>query len=136
VNLTNAFIHTGDSSNFVISNGGTRTLHLKASSEVERQRWVTALELSKARAVSLLESDEDDENLNSERERKELPNMLRTLSSKLSDLNTCNDLIVKHGAALQRALVSLSNLTTNQTSPPRSSQSTRGRHSSASHPTL
>jgi len=56
VNLTNAFIHTGDSSCFVISNGGTRTFHLKAGSEVERQQWVMALELSKARAISVLES--------------------------------------------------------------------------------
>lgn len=57
INLANALIHTaGDSSNIVISNGGTRTFHLKAGSEVERQRWVTALELSKARAVTIAES--------------------------------------------------------------------------------
>ena len=56
INLANAFIHTGDSCSFVISNAGTQTFHLKASSEVERQRWVTALELSKARAVSMVES--------------------------------------------------------------------------------
>ena len=35
---------------------GTQTFHLKASSEVERQRWVTALELAKAKAITLMES--------------------------------------------------------------------------------
>jgi len=56
INLANSLIHTGDSYNIVISHGGTRTFHLKASSEVERQRWVTALELSKARAITIAES--------------------------------------------------------------------------------
>ena len=58
INLANAFIHTEDSCSFVISNGGTQTFHLKASSEVERQKWVTALELAKAKAISLMESGE------------------------------------------------------------------------------
>ena len=58
INLANAFIHTEDSCTFVISNGGTQTFHLKASSEVERQKWVTALELAKAKAISLMESGE------------------------------------------------------------------------------
>jgi hypothetical protein len=58
INLANAFIHTEDSCSFVISNGGTQTFHLKASSEVERQRWVTALELAKNKAINLLESGE------------------------------------------------------------------------------
>ena len=56
INLANAFIHTEDSCTFVISNGGTQSFHLKASSEVERQRWVTALELAKAKAIALMES--------------------------------------------------------------------------------
>jgi len=56
INLANSLIHTGDSYNIVISHGGTRTFHLKASSEVERQRWVTALELSKACAITIADS--------------------------------------------------------------------------------
>ena len=54
--MANAFIHTEDSCTFVISNGGTQTFHLKAGSEVERQKWVTALELAKAKAVNMMES--------------------------------------------------------------------------------
>lgn len=32
----------------------------------------------------------------------EVQSTLRTLNSKVEDLSTCNDLIVKHGSALQR----------------------------------
>lgn len=53
INLATANIAVEDSCNFVISNGGAQTYHLKASSEVERQRWITALELAKAKAVRL-----------------------------------------------------------------------------------
>lgn len=55
INLATAFIHTEDSCTFVISNGGTQTFHLKANCEVERQRWVTALELAKAKAINMME---------------------------------------------------------------------------------
>lgn len=55
INLATANISVEDSCNFIISNGGAQTYHLKASSEVERQRWVTALELAKAKAVKMLE---------------------------------------------------------------------------------
>ena len=58
MSLHDAIIHTEDSCNFVISNGGTQTFHLKAASEVERQKWVTALELAKAKAVRILDSGE------------------------------------------------------------------------------
>uniref|UniRef100_A0A8C5EF99 Oxysterol-binding protein n=1 Tax=Gouania willdenowi TaxID=441366 RepID=A0A8C5EF99_GOUWI len=37
----------------------------------------------------------------------EIQSALRTLSSKAEDLSTCNDLIVKHGSALQRSLFEL-----------------------------
>ena len=53
INLATANIAVEDSCNFVISNGGAQTYHLKASSEVERQRWITALELAKAKAVHM-----------------------------------------------------------------------------------
>ena len=33
--------------------------------------------------------------------------MVRSLASKLEDLNTCNDLIAKHGSALQKTLSEL-----------------------------
>ena len=54
INLANTFIHTSGSSNIVISSGGTHTFHLKAGSESERKKWVTALELAKAAAITLM----------------------------------------------------------------------------------
>ncbi|KAM7134027.1 oxysterol-binding protein 1-like [Macrochelys suwanniensis] len=112
INLATANITVEDSCNFIISNGGAQTYHLKASSEVERQRWVTALELAKAKAVKMLaESDEsDNEESVSQTDKTELQNTLRTLSSKVEDLSTCNDLIAKHGTALQRSLSELETL--------------------------
>ncbi|XP_065322935.1 oxysterol-binding protein 1-like isoform X2 [Gordionus sp. m RMFG-2023] len=173
ISLQGAFIDTVDSTSFVITNGGTQTFHLKATSEVERQRWVTALELAKAKAIREMESDEDDENddlvvvghaphyspslhthplstpynsYNSGISSKEPStvthnnitssnlvlnhtlnnspnivsgngvncnlsessgssnNIMRALVVKLEDLATCDDLVNKHGAALQKAL--------------------------------
>lgn len=56
INLAGAFIDAEDSCSFVISNGGTQIFYMRASTEVERQRWVTALELAKAKAIKMLES--------------------------------------------------------------------------------
>ncbi|CAN0333898.1 unnamed protein product [Lampetra fluviatilis] len=113
INLAGAYIDTEDSCNIVVSNGGTQTYHLKASSEVERQRWVTALELAKAKAIRMMQAesdDSDDEKSGAQADKTELQTTLRSLSSKLEDLSTCNDLIGKHGAALQRSLNDLETL--------------------------
>ncbi|XP_030208632.1 oxysterol-binding protein 1 isoform X9 [Gadus morhua] len=147
INLATANIAVEDSCNFVISNGGAQTYHLKASSEVERQRWITALELAKAKAVHMqAESGEiEGKPLNSplyirllndyahtffstddsgdegptspptsapsgSSRNMEVQSTLRTLGCKVEDLCTCNDLITKHGTALQRSLSELEGL--------------------------
>uniref|UniRef100_A0A8C1GC34 Oxysterol-binding protein n=1 Tax=Cyprinus carpio TaxID=7962 RepID=A0A8C1GC34_CYPCA len=115
INLATANITVEDSCNFVISNGGTQTYHLKASSEVERQRWITALELAKAKASRMqAESDDSGDDSTSPAasqgagsRNSEVQSTLRTLNSKVEDLSTCNDLIAKHGSALQRSLSEL-----------------------------
>ena len=56
INLASAFIDTIDSTNFMITNGPSQVYHLRALNEVERQRWVTALELAKAKAIKKLDS--------------------------------------------------------------------------------
>ncbi|XP_074869251.1 oxysterol-binding protein 2 isoform X2 [Carettochelys insculpta] len=112
INLSTAHIDTEDSCNIVLSNGG-RTYHLKASSEVERQRWVTALELAKAKAIRMRNNQSDDsgdEEPASQSDKSELHSTLKSLASKLEDLSTCNDLLAKHGAALQRSLSELESL--------------------------
>ena len=56
ISLHGALIHTENpaSFNFVVSNGGgTQTFHLRASNEVERQKWVTALETAKVKAIQV-----------------------------------------------------------------------------------
>ncbi|XP_016415620.1 oxysterol-binding protein 1-like isoform X2 [Sinocyclocheilus rhinocerous] len=115
INLATANIAVEDSCNFVISNGGTQTYHLKASSEVERQRWITALELAKAKAFRM-QAESDDSGDDSTppatgqgagSRNSEVQSTLRTLGSKVEDLSTCNDLIAKHGSALQRSLSEL-----------------------------
>uniref|UniRef100_A0A8C6K7J3 Oxysterol-binding protein n=1 Tax=Nothobranchius furzeri TaxID=105023 RepID=A0A8C6K7J3_NOTFU len=122
INLATATITVDDACNFVISNGGAQTYHLKASCEVERQRWITALELAKAKAARLqAESDDSGDDFPSSSlpvapgqgggsQNSEVQAALRTLGSKVEDLSTCNDLISKHGSALQRSLSELDNL--------------------------
>lgn len=51
-----------------------------------------------------------DEESVSQTDKTELQNTLRTLTSKVEDLSTCNDLIAKHGTALQRSLSELESL--------------------------
>lgn len=55
INLSTAHFDMEDSCGIVLTNGA-RTYHLKASSEVERQQWITALELAKAKAVRMMSS--------------------------------------------------------------------------------
>lgn len=115
INLATANIAVEDSCNFVISNGGAQTYHLKANSEIERQRWITALELAKAKAYMPAESDDSGDDCpavpptsgQGGGRSSEVQSTLRTLNSKVEDLTTCNDLIVKHGSALQRSLSEL-----------------------------
>ncbi|XP_068102557.1 oxysterol-binding protein 2 isoform X2 [Hyperolius riggenbachi] len=54
--------------------------------------------------------DSGDEEPSSQSDKSELHSSLKALTSKLDDLSTCNDLIAKHGAALQRSLSELENL--------------------------
>uniref|UniRef100_A0A287D909 Oxysterol binding protein 2 n=1 Tax=Ictidomys tridecemlineatus TaxID=43179 RepID=A0A287D909_ICTTR len=56
------------------------------------------------------DSGDDDEETASPADKSELQHTLKNLSLKLDDLSTCNDLIAKHGAALQRSLNELDNL--------------------------
>ncbi|CDQ78534.1 unnamed protein product [Oncorhynchus mykiss] len=53
-------------------------------------------------------NDSGDEEPTTQSDRSEgIQGTLKTLISKLDDLSTCNDLIAKHGAALQRSLSEL-----------------------------
>ncbi|XP_048199262.1 oxysterol-binding protein 2 isoform X2 [Perognathus longimembris pacificus] len=114
INLATTQIDTEDSCGILLVSGA-RNYHLKASSEVDRQQWITTLELAKAKAVRMMkahsdDSGDDDEEPASPADKSELHHTLKNLSLKLDDLSTCNDLIAKHGAALQRSLNELDSL--------------------------
>ncbi|CAB3359185.1 Hypothetical predicted protein [Cloeon dipterum] len=53
------------------------------------------------------EEEEEYESNNAVSEKEELLTVLKTLTSRLEDMQTCSDLMAKHGAALQRALSEL-----------------------------
>lgn len=114
ISLLGALIHTADSCTFVISNGGTQTFHIRAHDEVERQSWVTALELAKAKAIRAQESDDDEDQMAtgaavpfSEGENEDSGGIARELNARFHDLRTCTELVARHGVALQRSLVDL-----------------------------
>ncbi|XP_040475347.1 oxysterol-binding protein 2 [Ursus maritimus] len=56
------------------------------------------------------DSGDDDDETASPADKSELRRTIKGLSLKLDDLSTCNDLIAKHGAALQRSLSELDSL--------------------------
>ncbi|CAG9559291.1 unnamed protein product [Danaus chrysippus] len=114
ISLMGALIHAADSCTFVISNGGTQTFHIRAHDEVERQSWVTALELAKAKAIRAQESDDDEDEITSgpvaipgSDESEDPGGIARELTARFHDLKTCSELVARHGAALQRSLVDL-----------------------------
>ncbi|XP_019871821.2 oxysterol-binding protein 1 isoform X2 [Aethina tumida] len=105
ISLHGALIYTVDASTFVISNGGTQTFHIRAASEVERQSWVTALELAKAKAIRNMESEEDDDEADEGSGNVEdWSSVVRKLEAQLNDLQTCSDLIHKHWKCLVKPL--------------------------------
>ncbi|XP_046740221.1 oxysterol-binding protein 1 isoform X2 [Diprion similis] len=110
ISLHGALIHTVDPCTFVVSNGGTQTFHIKAATEVERQQWVTALELAKAKAIQAMESEDEEDYQDNDNQKAEHASIVKDLTDRLEDLQTCNDLITKRGTALQRALNELETL--------------------------
>ena len=78
--------------------------HLKTSSEVERQKWITTLELARAGKPNLDGgSGQDNTDSDSDDDESQGPD-LKQLQAKLVDLQTCHDLIKKHQTSLQRVI--------------------------------
>lgn len=142
VYLESAHLSSNDACHFVISNGAT-TIHLRTSSETDKQRWMTALEYAKQKAskAQKTSNDSDEEGSTGEdntdhqqslsptvpsatgnnptetggNERAELVTMNKTFESKLEDLKMCMDLINRHYAALQRTLGELEQIEKQET---------------------
>uniref|UniRef100_G1P881 Oxysterol-binding protein n=1 Tax=Myotis lucifugus TaxID=59463 RepID=G1P881_MYOLU len=114
INMSTAHFDREDYCSIVLTSGA-KTYHLKASSDVERQQWITALELAKAKAVRMMrshsdDSGDDDDETAAPADKTELQSTIKNLSLKLDDLSTCHDLLAKHGAALLRSLNELDSL--------------------------
>ena len=69
------------------------------------EKFVTALVIHIS--IQLLDEEEDSNNDQAEN--------IKPLNTKLDDLQTCNDLVGKHGSALQRAIVELQEVEDNPT---------------------
>ena len=126
INLCNAIIQSEDLYHFVVSNGGQQTFHLKAPNELEKQKWVSALEIAKNKAkqfgygnsavigagfVGGNQQDSDDEdNGGFEAEKNELANMIKILQQKLDDLSTSHEFVLKHSSALNKSLTELESI--------------------------
>ena len=116
ISLHGAYIQAEDKyCNFIVSNGGgTQTFHLKTSSKEDRKHWIAALKEAKAKAIQGMESSEDegevmatgtsDAAVKLDFDKAELTKVVKTIGSKLADLQTCHELIVKHSLALQKSL--------------------------------
>jgi len=138
--LEAAHLSSNDACHFVISNGST-VIHLRTSTETDKQRWMSALELAKQKALkvrkqyndsdeeastadelvdqtqnlSVVPSDEKSKRTNSADDRLELATMTKTFDGKLEDLKMCMDLIGRHYQALHRTLGELEQIDKNET---------------------
>lgn len=128
INLAGAFIDAVDSTHFVITNGPSQVFHLRALNEIERQRWVTALELAKNTAIKRLDGtfrdprglgcmlrealvafplppeDSDSEEETVENNPDTNPNPVAQVTAKLQELSTAHDLVMKNGSAILRVI--------------------------------
>lgn len=129
INLANAHIQQSeDGVSFVVSNGtSNQTFHLRASNEIEKQKWINALDLGKNKAKQLghnnvgnsgtnpifnnnnnHDSDDDDPAL--EAEKNELENLLQVLKHKLNELSLSHEFVLKQSNMLTKSLTDLENI--------------------------
>lgn len=112
INLLGALIYAQDEFSFIISNGTTQSFYLKASSEIERQQWITALELAKTKAIDLSELTDEVKTHREMGPYSQLLQKIDTLGSQIENLQTCYDLIVKHGNDLVKSLSQIEKMET------------------------
>jgi len=106
INVSGAEISFEDRTSFTVTSGSNIAWHLKATSEVERQRWIHGLELARAGQPRFSEEQTDSD---SEGEDGSSPDGadLKQIANKLNDLKTCHELIKKHASSLQRVMADM-----------------------------
>jgi hypothetical protein len=114
ITMNDAMVHTEQAANFVVAQRHGTTFHLKAASEVDRQRWVTALELAKHRAIKAQEAEEEaemryaiDDQFDPEKAKNDMQQSLHVMNAKVQDLLTCQDLLgeCEHSRRCTRAFM-------------------------------
>uniref|UniRef100_A0A1I7XT49 Oxysterol-binding protein n=1 Tax=Heterorhabditis bacteriophora TaxID=37862 RepID=A0A1I7XT49_HETBA len=106
INLQEARILSDKVTNNIVISASSQTFHLKAHNDVERQKWLTALEYSRHKAIKQAESDEDEDALLSigETRVEVLSSTHKELTRKLDNLRTAAKLLDKHGEELIRCV--------------------------------
>ncbi|CAB4063917.1 OSBP [Lepeophtheirus salmonis] len=100
--VVRAWIRREDSLNFVVSNGGgTQTFHLRANTELELQKWLVKFLVQDNPKAEDDSEEEVPQEVEDDFEKRELMNSIKTLASKLE---TCHKLILKNYSPLQQAL--------------------------------
>lgn len=107
--MASAIIHKSeDGLTFSVTNG-PQVFHLRAKNERQRQNWITALNASKMLTNRLQESEDEyyqKHIINSK--KNDIPfEFIGPLNTKLVELSNFNALIIKHGSALQKQLITL-----------------------------
>ncbi|KAF5399351.1 Oxysterol-binding protein 1 [Paragonimus heterotremus] len=119
INLANANVTSTGSTTFLISNSSTQTFHLKAVSDTEQKKWVSALLSAKTKALAFkkqgddsdayTEGDDEDENKNctisADAAIRLVTHSLGKLESKFADLQRHQEALTRKGDDLQRAIL-------------------------------
>ncbi|KAK6745323.1 hypothetical protein RB195_011820 [Necator americanus] len=106
INLQEARILSDKITNNIVISASSQTFHLKAGNDVDRQKWLSALEYSRHKAIKQAESDEDEEaHLGPGESRVSvLQRTHKELLRKLEDLQTAARILEKHGDELIRCV--------------------------------
>ena len=107
INVSGAEISFEDRTSFTVTSGSNISWHLKAQSEVERQRWIHGLELARAGQPRFSEDQTDSDSEGDDGSSPGDGADLKQISNKLNDLKTCHDLIKKHASSLQRVIADM-----------------------------
>ncbi|PIO64383.1 hypothetical protein TELCIR_13990 [Teladorsagia circumcincta] len=106
INLQEARILSDKITNNIVISASSQTFHLKAGNDVDRQKWLSALEYSRHKAIRQAESDEDeDAHIGTGESRVAvLQKTHKELLRKLDDLQTAARVLDKHGDELIRCV--------------------------------
>jgi oxysterol-binding protein 1 len=86
--LESARLSSNDACNFVITNGST-VLHLRTSNETDKQRWMSAIELAKQKAVKVRKHYQDsDEDVSTVDDINEHVHMISSMNVQEATTNT------------------------------------------------